>query len=159
MTDGRGHFGYCPLRRQLRGRSSQKAAMSAKVEGAMKARKIIQESAYGPETIKFMSETLELAWAKIAPTFGEDREAKDAARQTLARIQLAMIHPTSRNLPNWRWKPWLSVREGAWRSVWVLPGRVSVQEMTCRAAPLLFFSSIRVGLVSLRPRRALCAHA
>jgi hypothetical protein len=60
------------------------------VEGAMKARKILHESAYGPETIKFMSETLEVAWARIAPTFGEDREAKEAARQTLARIILSL---------------------------------------------------------------------
>jgi hypothetical protein len=64
----------------------------------MKARKILQESAYGPETIKYMSETLELAWAKIAPTFGEDREAKDAARQTLARIILSL--PIDDHPPN-----------------------------------------------------------
>jgi hypothetical protein len=56
----------------------------------MKARRILQESAYGPETVKFMSETLEVAWARIAPTFGEDGEAKEAARQTLARIILSL---------------------------------------------------------------------
>jgi hypothetical protein len=56
----------------------------------MEAREIISHSSRDPEVVSILCRALELAWTKIAKTFGDDEQAAERARARLAAILLAM---------------------------------------------------------------------
>jgi hypothetical protein len=63
----------------------------------MKAHEIIQDAAYGPETLKVLCQAFDEAWEKVAPHFGNDPRAIEAARLELASIVLSLAGPDSRD--------------------------------------------------------------
>jgi hypothetical protein len=58
----------------------------------MKARELLSSASYGPETRKIVFESFDLAWESIAPNFGDNPLATQAARVKLANIILSMAH-------------------------------------------------------------------
>jgi hypothetical protein len=57
----------------------------------MKARKLIEDAAYGPETLKVVSQAFDQAWASIEDHFrGEDDKIVEQARIRLAHAVLAV---------------------------------------------------------------------
>jgi hypothetical protein len=62
----------------------------------MKARRLIEGSAYGPETLDILSKALEGAWAEIRQRFAE--EAHEDARLRLAHALLVVAREDSRDL-------------------------------------------------------------
>jgi hypothetical protein len=59
-------------------------------EGAVKARRLIGNAAYGPDVLKVLFEAFDGAWATIAPTCGNDPQVVEATRTRLASIILAL---------------------------------------------------------------------
>src|SRR5262245_20581865 len=59
-------------------------------EGAVKARRLIGNAAYGPDVLKVLYQAFDAAWARIAPTCGNDPQVIEAKRAQLANIILAL---------------------------------------------------------------------
>lgn len=55
----------------------------------MPLRKLIDTSSFAPEALAIIYEAFDLAWADIAPSYGEDLARIAFARDTLARATLA----------------------------------------------------------------------
>jgi hypothetical protein len=64
----------------------------------MKARRLIEGASYGPETLKALFQAFDEAWAVIAPSFGSDAPAIEAARTRLANILLSLAREGSRDV-------------------------------------------------------------
>ena len=59
----------------------------------MRARRLIEGSSFGPETLKVVSEAFDQAWASIEPHFqGENEKAIEQARFRLAHAVLVVAH-------------------------------------------------------------------
>ena|SRR5690349_1208821 len=56
----------------------------------MKARRLIDGAAFGPETLKVVGQAFDQAWAEIATTFGSDPFQVENARQMLAEALLSV---------------------------------------------------------------------
>ena len=59
----------------------------------MRARRIIEGAAFGPEVIRTASEAFEAAWREIADNF--DGSARDAAREVLANAIISAVRADS----------------------------------------------------------------
>jgi hypothetical protein len=55
-----------------------------------KARKLINEASFGPETLKMLGDVFDKVWAVVAPEFGDDHREIEAARIRLATIVLKL---------------------------------------------------------------------
>jgi hypothetical protein len=64
----------------------------------MQARKLIESAAFGPETLKTLFQAFDEAWAVLAPLYGSDAPAIDAARTRLAEILLSLAREDSRDV-------------------------------------------------------------
>jgi hypothetical protein len=64
----------------------------------MKARKLIEGAAYGPEALKVIGRAFDEAWAQIAPNFGDDPHDIERARLRLANAMLSMASDDSRDV-------------------------------------------------------------
>ena len=62
----------------------------------MRARRIIEGSAFGPEVIRIAVEAFEGAWSQIADRF--DANEHEAARETLAALIISSTRETSRDV-------------------------------------------------------------
>ena len=59
----------------------------------MRARRLIEGSSFGPETLKVVSQAFDQAWASIEPHFqGEPDKAIEQARLRLAHAVLVVAH-------------------------------------------------------------------
>jgi hypothetical protein len=58
----------------------------------MKARQIIEDTAYGPEKMKVLFQAFDEAWTSIADNFGDDPSSVEAARTKLANVILGLAH-------------------------------------------------------------------
>lgn len=56
----------------------------------MEARHLIGSASFGPETLKCITHAFDEAWRSIAPDFGDNRLAIEAARLRLANVILAV---------------------------------------------------------------------
>jgi hypothetical protein len=56
----------------------------------MKARRLLEDSSFGPDQVKAMGKALDKAWAQIAPSVDNRPEAIQAARYALADIILSL---------------------------------------------------------------------
>jgi hypothetical protein len=56
----------------------------------MKARQLIQDTAYGPEKLKVLFQAFDEAWTSIAGSFGNDPSSVEAARTKLANVILSL---------------------------------------------------------------------
>ena len=56
----------------------------------MKARRLIEGAAFGPETLKAVGEAFEQAWAQIARNFGDTPTQVENARLRLAEAMLSI---------------------------------------------------------------------
>jgi len=69
----------------------QPLARGVKVrELAMKARRLIDGTAFGPETLKALGEAFDQAWAQIAGNFGDSPTQVENARLRLAEAVLSV---------------------------------------------------------------------
>jgi hypothetical protein len=58
----------------------------------LKARRLIGSAAYGPDVLRVLFDAFDDAWARIAPTCGNDPQVVEASRTRLANIILALAH-------------------------------------------------------------------
>jgi hypothetical protein len=63
----------------------------------MKARQLIADSSYGPDTLKVLFQAFDEAWKVVAPQTGQDEMAVEAARLKLASIVLTVATRESRD--------------------------------------------------------------
>jgi hypothetical protein len=56
----------------------------------MQARQLIENAAYGPETLTVLFQAFDAAWEDIACNYGNNPSAVEAARTNLATIILGM---------------------------------------------------------------------
>ena len=56
----------------------------------MKARRLIDGAAFGPETLKAVGEAFDQAWAQIAGNFGNDPLEVESAKLRLAEAMLSV---------------------------------------------------------------------
>jgi hypothetical protein len=63
----------------------------------MQARKLIEGSTYGPETMRVIGKAFDAAWATINHHFASDGLASEEARVRLAHAVLAVAHEDSRD--------------------------------------------------------------
>ena len=63
----------------------------------MKARRIIDNASFGPETLKVLYRAFDEAWASIAGNFGDDPSVIDRARVRLANALLSVASEESRD--------------------------------------------------------------
>jgi len=63
----------------------------------MKARQLIADSSYGPDTLKVLFQAFDEAWKEVAPRTGQDEIAVEAARLKLASIVLTVATRESRD--------------------------------------------------------------
>ena len=56
----------------------------------MEARRLIESSSYGPETLHVIFQVFDEAWGEIAKTFGNDAQDIKRARMRLAHALLAV---------------------------------------------------------------------
>ena len=61
----------------------------------MRARKLIEGASFGPDTLKALFQAFDEAWAVLAPRYGNDAQAIDAARTRLAIILLGLAREDS----------------------------------------------------------------
>jgi len=59
----------------------------------MKARQLIGSATYGPEALAALFKAFDDAWDQLAPKFGTDQLAIEAARLKLANIILSLADP------------------------------------------------------------------
>ena len=64
----------------------------------MQARALIDQAAFGAETVKAMGEAFDQAWARIAPTFGNILQEVETARIRLAEAVLSVASDDSRDV-------------------------------------------------------------
>ncbi|MFZ1103719.1 MAG: hypothetical protein WAN86_12905 [Hyphomicrobiaceae bacterium] len=64
----------------------------------MPARKLIESASFGPETLKILFQAFDEAWAVLAPRYGNDAPAIEAARTRLANILLSLAREDSRDV-------------------------------------------------------------
>lgn len=57
----------------------------------MRARKLIGDSSYGPDTLKVVFQAFDEAWNEVAPLTSQDEMAVEAARLKLASIVLTVL--------------------------------------------------------------------
>ena len=60
----------------------------------MRAKQLIEGAAFGPESLKVIGQAFDDAWARLAPRYGGDATAVEAARLRLAEtvLRLAETH-------------------------------------------------------------------
>jgi hypothetical protein len=63
----------------------------------MEARKLIEGASYGPDALRVLFQAFDEAWASIAPRYGDDRRAVEAARLRLANVLLALMREDNRD--------------------------------------------------------------
>jgi hypothetical protein len=63
----------------------------------MRARKLIESASFGPETLNTLFQAFDQAWAILAPRYGSDATAIEAARTRLANILLSLARADSRD--------------------------------------------------------------
>ena len=61
----------------------------------MRARKLIEGASFGPDALKALFQAFDEAWAVLAPRYGNDAPAIDAARTRLANILLGLAREDS----------------------------------------------------------------
>ena len=61
----------------------------------MKARGLISDASYGPDTLKVLFKAFDAAWDHLAPTVGSDQLAIEAARTKLANVILSLAKADS----------------------------------------------------------------
>jgi hypothetical protein len=64
----------------------------------MKARRLIDNAAYGPETLKVITQAFDEAWLMIAGNFGNDPQDIEKARLRLAHAVLSVAYEDSRDV-------------------------------------------------------------
>jgi hypothetical protein len=64
----------------------------------MKARKLIEGAAYGPEALKVIGQAFDEAWEAIAGNFSSDPNVVGAARMNLAKAVLSVADDDSRDV-------------------------------------------------------------
>jgi hypothetical protein len=64
----------------------------------MKARRLIDGAAFGPDALKAIGEAFDQGWASIAATFGTDPQTIDVARLRLATAMLSVAAEDSRDV-------------------------------------------------------------
>ena len=64
----------------------------------MQARALIDQAAFGAETVKAMGEAFDQAWARIAPTFGNILQEVETARIRLAEAMLSVAAEGERDV-------------------------------------------------------------
>ncbi len=64
--------------------------------GPVKARLLISNASYGPESLKILFEAFDSAWLQLSPSYGNDPQAVEAARVKLAEtiLTLAQVRTT-----------------------------------------------------------------
>jgi hypothetical protein len=63
----------------------------------MRARQLIADSSYGPETLKVLFQAFDEAWKEVEPLTSQDEMAVEAARLKLASIVLTVATRESRD--------------------------------------------------------------
>jgi hypothetical protein len=63
----------------------------------MRARQLIADSSYGPETLKVLFQAFDEAWKVVEPLTSQDEMAVEAARLKLASIVLTVATRESRD--------------------------------------------------------------
>ena len=63
----------------------------------MKARQLVADSSYGPDSLKVLFQAFDEAWKEIAPRTSQDEVAVEAARLKLASIVLIVATNESRD--------------------------------------------------------------
>jgi hypothetical protein len=63
----------------------------------MQARKLIEDASFGPETLNTVFQAFDEAWNVLAPRYGNDAPAIEAARTRLANILLCLARAQSRD--------------------------------------------------------------
>jgi len=63
----------------------------------MKARQLIADSSYGPDTLKVLFQAFDEAWKEVAPLTSQDEMAVEAARLKLASMVLTVATSESRD--------------------------------------------------------------
>ena len=64
----------------------------------MKARRLIDGAAYGPNALKALGQAFEEVWASIAGNFGDDPSDIERARLKLATVLLSVASEDSRDV-------------------------------------------------------------
>jgi hypothetical protein len=64
----------------------------------MKARRLIDSAAYGPETLKAIGQAFDEAWLTIAANFGDDPHSIELARLRLADALLSVTSEDSHDV-------------------------------------------------------------
>ena len=64
----------------------------------MKARKLIDGAAFGPDALKAIGQAFDEAWQEIAGNFRDDPQDIERARLQLANAVLSIAHEDSRNV-------------------------------------------------------------
>ena len=68
-------------------------ASSIRESTTMPIRKLIDSTSFAPETLDVIFRAFDLAWAEVAPRFGNDPTAIEFARNRLAQIVMAQSPP------------------------------------------------------------------
>lgn len=55
----------------------------------MKAKQLLENASYGPETLKIACQAFDEAWAEVAGNFGDDPQTIETARLELAKAILS----------------------------------------------------------------------
>jgi hypothetical protein len=64
----------------------------------MQARKLIAGAPLGPDALKVLFQAFDEAWAVLAPRYGNDASAIEAARTRLANILLSLARDDRRDV-------------------------------------------------------------
>ena len=64
----------------------------------MKARRLIDGAAFGPEALQSIGKAFDAAWEEIAGNFGNDPGQVEAARLKLANAMLSIANEESRDV-------------------------------------------------------------
>jgi hypothetical protein len=64
----------------------------------MPARQLIEAASFGPETLRTVFQAFDEAWEVLAPHYGNDLPAIEAARTHLANILLGLAREDSRDV-------------------------------------------------------------
>jgi hypothetical protein len=64
----------------------------------MKARSLIAAASFGPDALKVLFQAYDEAWAIVAPRYGNDASAIEAARLRLANTMLALMREDTRDV-------------------------------------------------------------
>ena len=64
----------------------------------MKARRLIDGAAFGPDALKVIGQAFDEAWKEVAGNFGDDQQDIEAARLKLANAVLSLAHEDTRNV-------------------------------------------------------------